>query len=128
MTRTRVARSDLAVFGAAGFLLLSMGGAIAGAPVTVPLLVRAAGRHRGRAWRRTAALLGAATLAEVVWAATYLTVGEARPWIWLLPLAAAGLTGWAIFRFTRVSPPGGGGPRPWPRRRGGTPRGAAPSA
>ena len=128
MNPTREVRSDLAVFGAAGFLLLSMGGAIMGAPVTVPLMIRAAGRQRGRPWRPAAALLGAATLAEVAWAATYLTIGEARPWIWLLPLATAGLTAWAILRFARSAPRDGGGPRPSPRRPGGTPRGAAPPA
>ena len=29
-----------------------------------------------------------ATIAEVAWALTYLAVGEAQPWIWLLPLIA----------------------------------------
>lgn len=126
MNGARAAALDLAVFGAAGFLLLSMGGAIAGAPATVPLMVRAAGRHPGRAWRPAAALMGAATLAEVAWAATYLTVGEARPWIWLVPLAAAAVTAWAILRLTPSSPRGGEAWRPSPRRPAGTPRGAAP--
>lgn len=128
MNPGRAVRFDVTVFGAAGVLLLSTGGAIAGAPVTVPLMVRAAGRHPGRAWRPTAALLGAATLAEVAWAATYLTVGEARPWVWLLPLATAGLAAWAILRFTPASPRTGAEPRRSPRRPGGTPRGAAPPA
>jgi hypothetical protein len=32
----------------------------------------------------------AATMAEVAWALVYLTAGEVRPWIWLIPLAAGG--------------------------------------
>lgn len=77
----------------AGFLLLSMGGAIVAAPVTVPLLALAA-RDRGRGYRTLAAVLAGLTLAEVGWAAAYLAVGEARPWVWLVPLLA-GLGGGA---------------------------------
>jgi hypothetical protein len=43
-------RADLLVL-ASGFLLLSMGGAIVAAPLTVPLLVRIARHHPRRAWR-----------------------------------------------------------------------------
>lgn len=96
---------DIVVLAAAGVLLLSMGGAIVATPVTTPLMIRAARRHPGRAWRPPAALLGAATLAEVAWAATYLTVGESRPWIWLLPLATASITASAILRMPRPATP-----------------------
>lgn len=101
MSHSHRARFDLGVFAATGVLLLSMGGAIVAAPVTVPLMIRAVRRQPGRAWRPAAALLGAATLAEVAWAATYVTVGESGPWIWLLPLVAAAVIAWSIFRLPR---------------------------
>jgi hypothetical protein len=34
-------------------------------------------------------VLTGATVAEVVWALTYVVADEAKPWIWLLPLVAA---------------------------------------
>ena len=71
------------------FLLLSMGGAILAAPLTLPLLwcvIRA--DRTGAGLRAAAVVVAALTVAEVVWAATYLAVNEVQPWIWLLPLAA----------------------------------------
>jgi hypothetical protein len=83
----------------AGFLLLSMGGAIVAAPVTVPLLALAArGRGRGRGCRTLAAVLAGLTLAEVGCAAAYLAVGEARPCVWLVPLLAGLGGGAAVWR------------------------------
>ena len=76
-------------FVVAGFLLLSMGGAIVAAPVTVPLMNVAAVRHPTRPFRVAAMVLSALTVAEVVWALTYLTMDEAQPWIWLLPSVGA---------------------------------------
>jgi hypothetical protein len=71
------------------FLLLSMGGAIVAAPLTMPLLYLAVQSDRIGAGLRTAAVtIATLTVAEVAWAATYLTMAEAKPWIWLLPLAA----------------------------------------
>lgn len=71
------------------FLLLSMGGAVVAAPLTLPLLSIIARRGRCGTGLRTAAVLVAAlTAAEVAWAATYLAIAEAGPWIWLLPVAA----------------------------------------
>ncbi|HET9773087.1 MAG TPA: hypothetical protein VFS16_19480 [Acidimicrobiia bacterium] len=75
--------------GVSAFLLLSMGGAIVAAPVTVPLLYLVArAESTGPRLRAAAVSVAALTVAEVVWAATYLTVVESRPWIWLLPVAA----------------------------------------
>ena len=72
------------------FLLLSMGGAIVAAPLTLPLLYLAIRGGRISAGLRAAAIVVATlTVAEVAWAATYLTVAEAQPWIWLLPVGAA---------------------------------------
>lgn len=79
----------LATFIVAGFLLLSTGGAIAASPVTLPLMYLARRRHPNCAFRFTSVVIGGLTAAEVAWALTYLAVGEARPWIWLLPLMAA---------------------------------------
>ena len=70
-------------------LLLSMGGAIVAAPLTLPLLYLAVRNGRLGAGLRTAAITVAGlTVAEVVWAATYLAMTEAQPWIWLLPAGA----------------------------------------
>ena len=87
----------------AGFLLLSMGGAIVAAPVTVPLLAVAA-RWRGPQYRITAAVLAGLTLAEVGWAGTYLAVGEARPWVWLVPLVAGLGGGAGVWRVAQPPP------------------------
>lgn len=73
----------------AGFLLLSMGGAVVAAPLTVPLLFFIVRRGQSASVLRTAAVVVAAlTVAEVAWAATYLAMAEADPWIWLLPVVA----------------------------------------
>jgi hypothetical protein len=76
-------------FVVAGFLLLSMGGAIIAAPVTVPLMYVAASRHQTRGFRIAATVLSALTVAESAWALTYLAVEEAQPWIWLVPCLVA---------------------------------------
>lgn len=86
----------LVVVAAGGFLLLSMGGAVVAAPVTLPLLYLVVRADRaGAGVRAAAAVIAALTVAEIAWAATYLAMTEAQPWIWLLPLsagsAAAGL-------------------------------------
>jgi hypothetical protein len=84
---------NIVVVGVGAFLLLSMGGAIVAAPLTLPLLYLAArGEGAGAALRVAAAAIAALTVAEVAWAATYLALTEAQPWIWLLPVAAAAAT------------------------------------
>lgn len=88
---------DLAVIGLAAVLLLSMGGAIVAAPLTLPLLYLAARRDEAaRSLRAAAVVVAAFTVAEVAWAATYLGIGEAQPWIWLVPVAAGSAAG-ALF-------------------------------
>ncbi|HVW35221.1 MAG TPA: hypothetical protein VHL53_21995 [Acidimicrobiia bacterium] len=73
----------------AAFLLLSMGGAIVAAPLTLPMLYLSARSPRvGAGLRSAATIIAALTVAEIAWAATYLTVAEAQPWIWAIPLAA----------------------------------------
>jgi len=72
------------------FLLISMGGAIVAAPVTLPLLWFSLRRPAlNRPWRITAAVVLALTAAEFTWAAVYLTLGESKPMIWLLPVGVA---------------------------------------
>ena len=66
-----------------------MGGAIVAAPLTVPLMFVVTYRHPTSAFRAAGAVLTGATVAEVVWALTYVAAGEAPPWIWLLPLLTA---------------------------------------
>jgi Na+/melibiose symporter-like transporter len=94
----------LVTFVVAGFLLVSMGGAIVAAPVTVPLMLLAASRCPTRGFRATALVLSALTVVEVLWAVTYLTVEERQPWIWLMP--ALGLLATVVVsRHRRRLPP-----------------------
>jgi hypothetical protein len=84
------------------FLLLSMGGAVVAAPLTLPLLFLAGRNGRlGPGLRAAAVVIAGLTVAEVAWAATYLAVAESRPWIWLVPIAA-GMATARVF----VRPPG----------------------
>lgn len=79
--------------GVSAFLLLSMGGAIVAAPLTVPALYLVARRDGSGVGLRAAAITVAAlTVAEVAWATAYLAWAETRPWIWLLPVAAGAAT------------------------------------
>ena len=79
----------IVLFCGAAFLLVSMGGAIIAAPLTVPLLFLVTCRHPTMAFRVTGAVLTAATVAEAAWALTFVVADEAKPWIWLVPLGAA---------------------------------------
>ncbi len=81
-------RIGVFIFVVAAFLLVSMGGAIAAAPVTVPLMYVVSRRRPTGAFRITAAVLGGLTVAEAAWALTYLLMSEAKPWIWAVPLAS----------------------------------------
>lgn len=63
-----------------------MGGAVVAAPLTVPLMVLVSRRHPTASYRIAGMLIIGLTVAEVVWALTYLQLDEAQPWIWLLPL------------------------------------------
>lgn len=81
----------------AGFLLVSMGGAIFASPVTLPLLYRVARTNPRRGLRITAAVVGGLTLTQAAWFAAYLALDEAQPWIWLVPtLTAAAWTSYFL--------------------------------
>ena len=92
------AAARAAVLGGAGFLLLTMGGAIVGAPLVLPLLAWTAGRTPSTRVRALAAVLAALTAAEVGWAAVYLTLGEGQPWIVAVPVMAAILAAAVVTR------------------------------
>lgn len=71
----------------AAILLISFGGAIWAAPVTIPLLAYAIWRDGlNRRWRSAAVLVLALTAAQCVWAIAYVTVGESNPMVWLAPV------------------------------------------
>ena len=89
------------------FLLLSMGGAIVAAPLTLPLLYLAVrGGRMSSGLRLAAVMIAALTVAEVAWAAAYLTVAESQPWIWLLPAAAGAATASGFARGPQALPAG----------------------
>jgi hypothetical protein len=83
-------------FAVTAVLLLTMGAAAVAAPVTLPLMWVTSGHRPTRAFRALALVLGAFTTLEAFWALVYLTLGEAQPWIWLVPLVAAGLWIWLL--------------------------------
>jgi hypothetical protein len=82
-------------------LLVSYGGAIVAAPVTIPLLFLAARSSSSTSFRVWAGVVVALTIAEAAWAVTYLAFGEARPTIWLLPTLATAAGGIAYVWMSR---------------------------
>jgi len=68
-------RIGVFVFVVAAFLLVSMGGAIVAAPITVPLMFLVSRRHPTAAFRTAGVVLGGLTVAEAVWALTYFSGG-----------------------------------------------------
>lgn len=103
MTGAKAERNPAAVilFLVSAFLLVSMGGAVLAAPVTLPLMFVAVRRRPSTPFRAAAAVIGGLTTAEVVWAGTYVALTEARPWIWLLPCLSAAL---AVYVFVARAP------------------------
>jgi hypothetical protein len=97
----------------AAFLLVSYGGAIVAAPATLPLLYVALRQDRtGQRLRVVIVAVAALTAAEAGWALGYVTVGEAGPWIWLLPLAAGSGTAAAYAKAVPPAEPGNRSTRP----------------
>lgn len=82
-------RCTAAAFVVAAFLLVSMGGAILAAPLMLPVMYVGVRRHPTRLFRTIGGLLSALTVGEVVWAAVYVSLGESKPWIWVLPVIGA---------------------------------------
>lgn len=88
----------IAVFVVAAVLLVSMGGAIVAAPLTLPALALVVRRHPTRGFRIAGAIIGGCTAAEVAWAAVYLIVGEAPVVIWFVPALVGIATGAVLGR------------------------------
>ena len=84
-------------------LLVSYGGAIVAAPLTVPLLLLAARASSSTGYRISAGIVVVLTIAEFGWGLTYLTLGEARPMIWLVPTVATLAAGVFYARWSRRS-------------------------
>ncbi len=99
----------LAVFVMAAVLLVSMGGAIVAAPMTLPALFLVVRRHPTCGFRIAGAIIGGLTAAEVAWAAVYLVAGEAPVVIWLVP-ALVGIAAGAVLGRRRL--PTAGAPEP----------------
>lgn len=74
------------------FLLVTMGGQIVGAPLTVPALWWAARSSRSRAARAGLAMLAGTTMLFVGWFITYLVFGERQPLIVVIPGVAFSAT------------------------------------
>ncbi len=72
------------------------------APIAIPLLLLSARSSSSAAYRSWAGIVVVLTIAEVVWALTYLVQGDAKPAIWLVPFAA-GLA--SVVVYSRLSRP-----------------------
>jgi hypothetical protein len=79
------------ILAASAILLLSFGGAVVAAPLTLPLLVRTGGTTTSGTIRGLAGAVAGLTAAEVAWALVYVALGESQPWIWALPGVAGAL-------------------------------------
>lgn len=84
-------------------LLVSYGGAIVAAPITVPLLFMAARSSASIGYRVSAGVVAMLTIAETAWAVTYVTIGEGQPMIWLAPAVATLAVGVGFARMSRPS-------------------------
>jgi hypothetical protein len=82
-----VDRLSVALFVVCGLLLMSMGGAVVAAPVTLPLMYLAVRRRPTPGFRWAGGVIAALTAPELAWAIVYVVDGEEAPQIWLLPLA-----------------------------------------
>jgi hypothetical protein len=82
-------------------LLLTFGGAIVASPALLLLLAWTARTSPSPRVGAVAAILSGLVGAEVAWAAAYVTVGEAGPWIVLVPVIAGILVVVAFRRWTR---------------------------
>jgi apolipoprotein N-acyltransferase len=106
-----VERLSVALFAVCGFLLMSYGGAVVAAPVSLPLMYLAVRRQPTTAFRWAGGIIAGLTAVEVVWVLVYLAAGEETPWIGLVPLVA-GTGVLAAFLRLRLRPAAPAGPRP----------------
>ena len=80
-------------------LLLSMGGGFLLLPALVPLHVWAA-RRSGSVGRLVWSAVPVLAASMATWCAVYLALGEAKPWIWLVPVGAAIPAAYGVLRVT----------------------------
>jgi hypothetical protein len=92
MNPRRRAMASAAVGGVAAGLLLTMGGAVVAAPLSLPALLWVARSRPTGPLRVAAAVVAALTAAELAWALVYVAAGESEPAIWSVPLGAAAVT------------------------------------
>jgi hypothetical protein len=86
------------ILAACAILLVTFGGAVVAAPLTIPLLVRTGRTATSGTIRVLAALVAGLTAAQVAWALVYIAVGESQPSIWLMPAAACLLAVTVVLR------------------------------
>jgi hypothetical protein len=82
-----VAGLRVALFVVSGFLLMSMGGAVFAAPLTLPLMYLAVRSHPTAGYRWAGGVVAGLTAVELAWAVVYVVGSEEQPSIWLVPLA-----------------------------------------
>ena len=83
--------------------LLSMGGGFLVLPLLIPLHVWAA-RRSGPVGRVLWSIFPVAGTVMAAWSTTYVTIGEAEPWIWVIPAAAACMAVVGMVRLTGDGP------------------------
>jgi 4-hydroxybenzoate polyprenyltransferase len=81
-------RLSVGLFLLGALLLMTYGGAVVAAPLTLPLMYLAVRRHPTAPFRWVGGVLAGLTMVEVAWAAVYLVDEETKPSIWLVPLGA----------------------------------------
>ncbi len=99
----RVARWSLAIVTLV--LMASMGGGFLLLPALIPGHLWAARRSSGSLGRLGWSVLPAGSLAMLTWAAVYVTVGEAKPAIWLVPTLALLASFAAVHRLVEPARP-----------------------
>ena len=87
---------SVALFVVCGLLLMSMGGAVVAAPVTLPLMYLAVRRHPTAGFRWAGGVIAGLTALELAWAVVYVVDGEETPQIWFVPMAV-GVAVLAVF-------------------------------
>lgn len=93
-------RLSVGLFLLSGLLLLTYGGQVVAAPLTLPLMYLAVRRHPTAPFRWIGGVLAGLTTVEVAWAVVYVFDGETKPSVWLLPLTA-GIVVLAVFATTK---------------------------
>lgn len=93
-------RLSVGLFLLSGLLLMTMGGAVVAAPLTLPLMYLAVRRHPTAPFRWVGGVLAGLSALELAWAVVYVVAEETKPAIWLAPLAT-GLAVVALFVLAR---------------------------